>query len=72
MSHNERYGITDIQAGTVVNRHYAHDFNGVIKSIKQNNTIPSMPNYTYVTNTDLISKVTEGITEYDYTYDANL
>jgi len=79
ITHNSRYGIDRIQSGTtIVDRQYTHDFNGNITYIKQNDTLPSMPDlatrtdtYAYVTESDLISKVTEGSTEYDYTYDAN-
>jgi len=81
ITHNERYGIDRIQSGnTIVDRQYTHDFNGNITYVKpsENESLPFMPDlvtrtdeYAYVTQSDLISTVTEGSTEYDYTYDAN-
>ena len=74
--HNNKYQITGIQEGTVVNRTYTHDFEGNIKSIKPLDTLPqpsitaTTNTYTYVTGKDWIQQITNGGT-HSYTYDAN-
>ena len=40
INHNNKYQITSIQAGNIVNRAYTHDFDGNISSIKQLDSLP--------------------------------
>ncbi|MCP4633476.1 MAG: hypothetical protein GY855_11165, partial [candidate division Zixibacteria bacterium] len=71
---DEQYRIKSIQAGTIVERDYTHDFNGNITSMTDNATTQppiSMPpdndTYTYISDTNKI----DTIDTLFYTYDDN-
>ena len=77
ITRDNKYQIRGIQAGTIVNRTYAHDFSGNISSIAQQDTLPrpliytGTDTYQYVAGKDLIAQVNQGNLPYDYAYDAN-
>jgi RHS repeat-associated protein len=77
ITRDNKYQIKSIQAGTIVNRTYTHDFSGNISSIAQQDTLPrpliytGADTYQYAAGTDLIAQVNQGNIPYDYTYDAN-
>ena len=77
ITRDNKYQIRGIQAGTIVNRTYAHDFSGNISSIAQQDTLPrpliytGADTYQYVAGKDLIAQVNQGNLPYDYAYDLN-
>ncbi len=65
-THDTRYQVKTIQAGTVLNRTFTHDFNGNVTSTVKNDTLP-LPSlvsvtedYTYVISTDWIDEIVDG------------
>jgi RHS repeat-associated protein len=77
ITRDNKYQIRGIQAGTIVNRTYAHDFSGNISSIAQQDTLPhpliytGADTYQYVAGKDLIANVNQGNIPYNYAYDVN-
>lgn len=77
VNRDSRYQIKSIQAGNIVNRTYTHDFNGNIKSIKQNDSLPypiiltGTDTYAYEQGKDWINDINTPDNTYSYTYGAN-
>jgi RHS repeat-associated protein len=76
-THDTRYQVKTIQAGTVLNRTFTHDFNGNVTSTVKNDSLP-LPSlaaitedYTYVTATDLLDEIDDGTNVTAYTHDGN-